>query len=82
MAKTIEECRFNYGTVDIIEVDDHLDIDEFAYGKNPLYMARLSYNYIEKATELALNDEIDAMVTPPINKSIFKHGRYFRSWTY
>ena len=68
VAKTIEECRFNYGTVDIIEVDDHLDIDEFAYGKESAIYGKASYNYIEKATELALNDEIDAMVTPPINK--------------
>jgi len=55
---------------DTIEVFDLANVDPatFAHGRVSAMCGRAAYEYIERAVKLALADEIDAIVTGPINK--------------
>ncbi|MBN2909540.1 4-hydroxythreonine-4-phosphate dehydrogenase PdxA [Polycladomyces sp. WAk] len=65
------EGVYTYGTVDVLDLDN-IRIDELRMGEVQADCGQAAYEYIRKATELALSGEIDAVVTAPINKEALK----------
>ena len=68
--RTIDSPGEALGKVGVIEVIDlkNIDLDSFELGKASAEGGRASIEYIERAVDLALNGEIDAITTCPINK--------------
>lgn len=66
------EGLYEYGTMDLIDLEN---IDNtLVKGKVQAMAGQAAFDYIKKATELALNHQIDAMATTPINKEALKAG--------
>jgi len=59
----------------IIEPDEKTDFD-IEYGEIKAEYGKASMLFVEKAVEMALNKEVDAVVTCPINKASIKLGGY------
>jgi 4-hydroxythreonine-4-phosphate dehydrogenase len=61
-----EKAKFRQGTVEVIDLA--LVPADIPYGKVSPAAGEACYRYIERAVQLALNREIDAICTAPINK--------------
>ncbi|WP_107942186.1 4-hydroxythreonine-4-phosphate dehydrogenase PdxA [Metasolibacillus fluoroglycofenilyticus] len=61
------EGKYELGTVDVINLNN-INIDELQYGKVSAQGGQGAFEYIKKAVELAMADEIQAIATTPINK--------------
>lgn len=61
------EGLYEYGTLDLLDLHN-IDLSEVVYGKVTLEGGRASYEYVEKAAQLAIAGEIDAIATGPISK--------------
>ena len=59
------------GTIDVIDLKN-IDLSSFEFGKASEKGGRASIEYIERAVGLALNGEINAITTCPINKQAIK----------
>jgi 4-phospho-D-threonate 3-dehydrogenase / 4-phospho-D-erythronate 3-dehydrogenase len=55
------------GTVDLIDLRN-IDIDRVGRGRVSAEVGKAAYDYLEKATRLALQNEVGAVVTAPLNK--------------
>ena len=66
------EARFEPGTVDCLDLD--LLPPDLPYGKLSARAGDAAYRYIERAVELALAGEIDAICTAPLNKEALHAG--------
>ncbi len=55
------------GIVDLIDLAN-IDIERIGRGRVSLEVGRAAYDYLERATQLALRDEVGAIVTAPLNK--------------
>ena len=70
----VSEARFQYGTIDVVDL---INVKEkFEYGRVSAASGKASAEYIEKAVQLALTKEIDAIVTGPINKEAINKAGY------
>lgn len=65
--------QFKQGTVDVIAVNA-IDMNVFEYGVVSAQCGKASYAYLKKAVELALDFQIDAIATTPLNKAALKAG--------
>jgi len=63
----VEEAGGEQGTIDLLDLNN-IDADFLTYGRVDKACGKASIGYIEKAIELALKGEIQAMVTAPIHK--------------
>ncbi|KYG89316.1 4-hydroxythreonine-4-phosphate dehydrogenase [[Bacillus] sp. KCTC 13219] len=61
------EGKYELGTVDVINLNN-INIDELQYGKVSAQGGQGAFEYIKKAVELAMADEVQAIATTPINK--------------
>lgn len=61
------EGKYEYGTVDLINLNN-INIEELNYGEVSAQCGQAAFDYIEKAVALAMNHEVTALATPPINK--------------
>ena len=61
------EGLFQPGSIDVLKIEN-IKIEEFSYGKVSSMCGQASFEYVEKAIQLALAKEVDATVTGPINK--------------
>lgn len=68
---TPREGKYQWGTIDFIDLKN-LEIEIPIGQVNPL-AGKAAFEFIKKAIELALNDEIDGVATAPINKEAI-HG--------
>jgi 4-hydroxythreonine-4-phosphate dehydrogenase len=73
---SIDQSIDKYGTINVLEVFDDFDIRKLEYGKIQTQSGLLAGKSIEKAIALAVNGEVDAVVTAPINKESFKLAGY------
>lgn len=64
------EGIYEYGTLDLIDLEN-VD-DTLVKGKVQAMAGQAAFDYIKKTTELALNHQIDAIATTPINKEALK----------
>lgn len=66
--KSPGDARFSHGTLDILNLNN-LAVGELKYGTVTPAQGRASFEYIDRAIQLALAGEIDGTVTAPINKA-------------
>jgi len=62
-----EEGLYRPGTIDVLDLDN-VDMDSLRYGEVSAMAGKASFEYVQKAIELALAGKIDATVTGPIHK--------------
>lgn len=65
--KHVEEGFFEYGVIDVYDMK-LIEEKEILYGTVNRKGGDAAFRYVEKAIELALQKEVDATVTNPINK--------------
>lgn len=71
----VSGAKFKFGVIDIIDLNN-ITLRDFEYGKVSMVSGRASGEFIKRAIELAIANEIDAVVTNPIHKEAFKLGGF------
>ncbi|MBQ7220513.1 MAG: 4-hydroxythreonine-4-phosphate dehydrogenase PdxA [Synergistaceae bacterium] len=61
------DTDFKDGVLNLIDLDN-IEMASFAYGKVNAMCGRCAYEYIERSIKLAMNGEVAAVATAPINK--------------
>ncbi len=64
---SVAEASFEYGTIDVLDMHC-VDLDTFEFGKVQPQCGNAAFQYIRKAIDLAMADEVDGTVTAPLNK--------------
>jgi len=81
MVLSVRDAKYEFGKIDVFDLNN-FDITNFEYGKVTAESGNASFDAVKKVIDLALNKEIDATVTGPINKeSINKAGHKFAGHT-
>lgn len=65
--KNVSEATFERGTIDVVDLD-LINLDEFEFGKVSVQCGNAAFQYVKKAIDLAMADEVDGTVTAPLNK--------------
>ena len=65
--EAVADAKFEYGTIDVIDLKN-VDTGNLVRGKVSEMAGRAAFEAVKKVIELAMEDEIDATVTGPINK--------------
>lgn len=73
--KVLDEVKGEFGTIDIIDLQN-LDRKEVILGQVCKACGRAAMEYIEKAAQLVLQGEVEAIVTAPINKEAIMQAGY------
>ncbi|WP_088228846.1 4-hydroxythreonine-4-phosphate dehydrogenase PdxA [Desulfosporosinus sp. FKB] len=68
-----EQGKFVKGTLDLIDLKN-IDIDQLELGKVQAPAGKAAFQYIKAATDLALENKVEAIATTPINKESLKAG--------
>ncbi|MEM2913933.1 MAG: 4-hydroxythreonine-4-phosphate dehydrogenase PdxA, partial [Candidatus Bathyarchaeia archaeon] len=71
----IEGAKFEFGTIDVVDLDN-VDLKALKPGKIDSMAGKAAFQYIEKAVDLALRNEIHAIATAPINKEAMNKAGY------
>ena len=66
--RQLSEARYECGTIDVLDRGG-LNPGEFPIGEISKQAGQAAFEYVEKVITLAMNREIDATVTNPINKA-------------
>lgn len=72
---TLEEARFTPGVIDVLE-GPHPDLEKLPQGKVHAQAGKASVEYVMEAGRLALNKQVDAVVTGPIHKEAVQAGGF------
>jgi Pyridoxal phosphate biosynthesis protein len=79
--RKVEDAIFNYGTIDVIDLQN-VQLHELRFGEVSAMAGNASFEAVKKAIDLAMNGEVQATVTGPINKkSINEAGHHFAGHT-
>jgi 4-hydroxythreonine-4-phosphate dehydrogenase len=71
----VSEAHFEEGVIDVIDLGN-IDLPVLTRGQvNPM-AGKAAFEYVQRAVELALNEEIDAVVTAPLNKEALNKAGY------
>lgn len=68
-----KEGKYQKGVLNLIDLNN-IDMSKFAFGKVNGMCGKAAYEYIAKSIELAMNREVLAVATPPINKESLRAG--------
>lgn len=68
-------AKFEAGTIEVIDLKN-ISLPELKMGQVQAMAGKASVEYVQKAVELALRGEIDAIVTAPLNKEAMNLGGY------
>lgn len=63
----VSDALFEYGTIDVLDLHC-IDLDKFEFGKVQSQCGNAAFQYIRKAIDLAMSNEVDGTVTAPLNK--------------
>lgn len=75
------QARFEYGSIDVIDMHD-VDMSKLEYGKVSAMAGNAAFESVVKVIELAMNGEVDATITPPLNKEAMNlAGHHFNGHT-
>jgi len=77
--KDTADASFTHGTIDVYDLEN-IKFDRIPYGKVDAACGRAAGEYIEKAIQMAMDKEIAAIVTAPINKESFDLGGYGKKY--
>lgn len=79
--KDIRNARFVFGKPDVFDLHN-VDMEQLRFGEISAMAGNASFEAVKKAIELAIDGEVDATVTGPINKkSINEAGHHFAGHT-
>lgn len=79
--KEISKAQFEYGTVDVLDFNN-IDIDRLKMGRVSEMCGKAAVVYTQEAAKMAMNKQIQAMVSAPLNKeSMRKAGYHYSSQT-
>ncbi|MEC0302644.1 4-hydroxythreonine-4-phosphate dehydrogenase PdxA [Terribacillus saccharophilus] len=68
------EGKYELGTVDVINLDN-IDIDTLEYGQVSAQGGQGAFEYIKRSVELAMDGQVQALATTPINKESLKAAK-------
>ncbi|SKA58549.1 4-hydroxythreonine-4-phosphate dehydrogenase [Succinivibrio dextrinosolvens DSM 3072] len=68
-----KDGKYQKGVLNLIDLNN-IDMSRFAFGKVNGMCGKAAYEYIAKSIELAMNREVLAVATPPINKESLRAG--------
>ncbi len=74
-ARGMDDVKGEFGTIDLLNLAN-LSNDDLIYGRISAACGRASMEFIEKAAQLAMNHDVEAMVTAPINKEATQLAGY------
>jgi len=78
---SVAEAKFEYGTIDVFDLKC-IDLSTFKYGEVQEQCGNAAFLAIRKAIDLAMEKEVDATVTAPLNKaSLNLAGHHFDGHT-
>ncbi|MFC2038317.1 4-hydroxythreonine-4-phosphate dehydrogenase PdxA [Chloroflexota bacterium] len=72
---SVSEAKGQFGTIDLLDLNN-LDISDVVTGKVTEACGKAAMEYIDKAARLAIDGDVRAMVTAPINKEATKQAGY------
>jgi len=72
---TVAEAFFASDEIDVLDLQN-VDLSRLALGKVDPLAGKAAYEYVKKATELALANEVGAIVTSAINKAALNQAGY------
>lgn len=72
--ENIENAKFEENILNVINLNN-IEMEKLEYGKISAMCGRAAFEYIKKSVELALNHQVDAIATTPINKESLKAGK-------
>lgn len=75
VCQSSEDADFSEGIINVIDMDN-LPIESFAMGKVDPVTGKAAVEYTEKAVEMALGREIDAIASAPVNKEAMHLAGY------
>ena len=75
LISAMDKARFEYGTLDVYNVSDFKE-EDIEYGKVSVEGGKSAYEAIEKVIGLAMEDQIDATITGPLNKEALNLAGY------
>jgi 4-phospho-D-threonate 3-dehydrogenase / 4-phospho-D-erythronate 3-dehydrogenase len=79
--QNVKGAKFGRGAIDVVDLAN-VDTDQLVFGEISAMSGHASFEAIRKVIELALDNEVDATVTGPINKkSINEAGHHFAGHT-
>lgn len=77
----VNDARFEYGTIDVYDLHC-IDMDTFRQGEVAAQCGDAAFKAVVKAIELAMNNDVDATVTAPLNKEALNlAGHHFDGHT-
>ncbi len=77
--QAVGDASFNRGTIDVLDLKN-MPLETIPYGKVNEHCGRAAGEYIERAIHMAMDKEINAIVTGPINKEAFDLGGYGKKY--
>nr|WP_197281940.1 4-hydroxythreonine-4-phosphate dehydrogenase PdxA [Dethiosulfatarculus sandiegensis] len=76
-----EEGKYQLGVIDVLDMKN-MPLEKLAHKQNTARQGQACYEYITKAIDLALDDQIDGTVTAPISKAALNAaGHHFAGHT-
>lgn len=66
--------KYEFGTIDVLDLNN-IDMEELQPGEVQAQCGQASFDYIEKAVKLAMDNEVAAIATTPINKESLKAAK-------
>ena len=79
--KNVNDARFMKGVIDVIDLEQ-IDPLKIKMGQVSAVCGKAAVAYLDKAIKLAMDKEVDAIATAPINKeAIHKAGYHFHGHT-
>ncbi len=79
--KQVSQAKFTSGIINVLDLNN-VEISKLKIGQVSKMAGQASVEYIEKAIRLALDGQIDAIATGPINKeAIHKAGHHYQGHT-
>lgn len=71
LIENVSEAIFEPKIINLLNIDN-IDVNKFQFGKVSAMCGEAAFEYISKSIELALNNQVDAIATTPINKESLK----------
>ncbi|ABK61943.1 4-hydroxythreonine-4-phosphate dehydrogenase PdxA [Clostridium novyi] len=69
-----KDGKYEAGTLDLIDLNN-VNISELEIGKVQALGGKAAFEYIKKSVDMAMNKEVDAIATTPINKESLKKAK-------
>lgn len=77
----VSDAKFEYGTADVFDMD-LIDLSTFQWGEVQVQCGNAAFQYVKKAIDLAMANEVDGTCTAPLNKeAIHKAGHNYDGHT-